>query len=150
MKENWIEEIWKNLKEKEKELQSREKKAKLKEAKMNEFERSLREKSKQLNEREIDVVGRELKFILQQNQKTTAETQSIDGRQRNKLPKRKKTSIAETPPSISYPKDFCHNITVTKTSHEHSSQPCLQAKALNQTCMRMFKSIFFIFIFYLI
>ncbi|KAH9529739.1 hypothetical protein DERF_003606 [Dermatophagoides farinae] len=122
MKKNWFEEIWKSLKEKEKELESREERAKLMEKKMNEIERTLREKSERLNQREIDVVGRELKVILQQNQKT-----------RNKSRRKKIRTAAGTPPSISYPRDFCHNVTVTKTSHEHSLQPSLQAKALNQT-----------------
>lgn len=131
MKKNWFEEIWKSLKEKEKELQSREKKAELKEAKMNEIERSLQEKSKRLTEREIEVVGRELKQILEQNEQKNF--------QRNKSINRKKDG---RPPLISYPKDFCHNVTVTKTSLEHSSQPSLQAKTLNQTCMEF--KIFFI------
>uniref|UniRef100_A0A6P6Y7T0 Mitogen-activated protein kinase kinase kinase 21-like n=1 Tax=Dermatophagoides pteronyssinus TaxID=6956 RepID=A0A6P6Y7T0_DERPT len=122
MKKNWFEEIWKSLKEKEKELQSREKKAELKEAKMNEIERSLQEKSKRLTEREIEVVGRELKQILEQNEQKNF--------QRNKSINRKKDG---RPPLISYPKDFCHNVTVMKTSLEHSSQPSLQAKTLNKT-----------------
>ncbi|KAH9414848.1 hypothetical protein DERP_012438 [Dermatophagoides pteronyssinus] len=89
---------------------------------MNEIERSLQEKSKRLTEREIEVVGRELKQILEQNEQKNF--------QRNKSINRKKDG---RPPLISYPKDFCHNVTVMKTSLEHSSQPSLQAKTLNKT-----------------
>lgn len=124
MKQNWlveIDNIWNSLKEKEKELESREKEAKRKEKEVERIKQKLLIQHEELKRREIEVVGRELTVLMQQQQN------EFDAGKRKRKSKR-------PPFVIGHPNNFRHNFTVMSSQVDMSAIPALQARQLNRTC----------------
>ncbi|RWS28393.1 Mitogen-activated protein kinase kinase kinase 9-like protein, partial [Leptotrombidium deliense] len=117
LQENWkieIQEIMEELKCKEKELRSREEELTKAMVQQKIHEEFLRKRERELTEREIDIVGRELNIIIQQQQ----QNKPVPKKRRGKFKKSRLAKLlrhpSNNPQMISSPSDFRHNITVTQ------------------------------------
>ncbi|XP_065563675.1 mitogen-activated protein kinase kinase kinase 11-like isoform X2 [Artemia franciscana] len=124
LQDNWKQEIeaqFSDIRHKEKDLRCREEELRKAQLQQKIFEENLRKREKELAEREINLLERELRVMINQQAKISSPDVPEPNKRKGKFKKsRLRLLRKESPPQISCPTDFRHNISVQSESLESS------------------------------